>query len=61
MILINQSLLVPKLLKYCVKESDLIVDCEWFIELTRQLHKMEAVVVGALLRRYLAKLEKELD
>ncbi|HEY9649263.1 MAG TPA: protein rep [Coleofasciculaceae cyanobacterium] len=53
--------LVPELLKYCVKESDLVVDREWFIELTRQLHKMKAVVVGGVLRRYLAELEKEPD
>jgi len=51
--------LVPELLKYCVKESDLVCDREWFIELTRQLHKMKAVVVGGLLRQYLAELEKE--
>jgi len=51
--------LVPELLKYCVKESDLVVDREWFIELTRQLHKMKAVVVGGILRQYLRDLENE--
>lgn len=51
--------LIPELLKYCVKESDLVVDREWFIELTRQLHKMKAVTVGGVLRQYLADLEKE--
>jgi plasmid rolling circle replication initiator protein Rep len=51
--------LVPELLKYCVKESDLVADREWFLELTRQLHKMKAVVVGGILRQYLAELEKE--
>lgn len=51
--------LVPELLKYCVKESDLVVDREWFIELTRQLHKMKAVVTGGVLRQYLADLERE--
>ena len=51
--------LVPELLKYCVKESDLVVDREWFIELTHQLHKMKAVVVGGVLRRYLRELENE--
>jgi plasmid rolling circle replication initiator protein Rep len=53
--------LVPELLKYCVKESDLVVDRKWFIELTRQLHKTKAVVVGGILRQYLAELEKEPD
>jgi plasmid rolling circle replication initiator protein Rep len=51
--------LVPELLKYCVKESDLVADREWFLELTRQLHKMKAVVVGGIFRQYLAELEKE--
>ncbi len=53
--------LVPELLKYCVKESDLVCDREWFLELTRQMHKMKAVVVGGMLRQYLAELEKEPD
>ncbi|MEO8893284.1 MAG: protein rep [Coleofasciculaceae cyanobacterium] len=53
--------LVPELLKYCVKESDLVVDREWFLELTRQLHKMKAVAVSGVLRQYLADLEKEPD
>jgi hypothetical protein len=53
--------LVPELLKYCVKESDLVADREWFLELTRQLHKMKAVVVGGVLRQYLQELEKEPD
>jgi plasmid rolling circle replication initiator protein Rep len=51
--------LVPELLKYCVKESDLVADREWFLELTRQMHKMKAVVVGGLLRQYLRELEQE--
>src|SRR4028118_755458 len=51
--------LVPELLKYCVKESDLVVDRKWFIELTRQLHKTKAVVVGGILRQYLRELENE--
>jgi plasmid rolling circle replication initiator protein Rep len=51
--------LVPELLKYCVKESDLVADREWFLELTHQLHKMKAVVVGGVLRTYLRELEQE--
>lgn len=53
--------LVPELLKYCVKESDLVADREWFLELTRQMYKMKAVVVGGVLRQYLQELEKEPD
>ena len=44
-----------------MKESDLVVDREWFLELTRQLHKMKAVAVSGVLRQYLADLEKEPD
>lgn len=51
--------LVPELLKYCVKESDLVGDREWFLELTRQLHKMRAVVTGGILKNYLKALEEE--
>jgi plasmid rolling circle replication initiator protein Rep len=51
--------LVPELLKYCVKESDLVCDRQWFLELTRQMHKMKAVVVGGMLRQYLRELEQE--
>lgn len=51
--------LVPELLKYCVKESDLVGDREWFLEFTRQIHGMKAVVTGGVLRNYLRELEKE--
>jgi plasmid rolling circle replication initiator protein Rep len=51
--------LVPELLKYCVKESDLVGDRDWFLELTRQLHKMRAVVTGGVLKDYLKALEEE--
>jgi plasmid rolling circle replication initiator protein Rep len=51
--------LVPELLKYCVKESDLVCDREWFLELTRQMHKMKCVVTGGVLKQYLRELEQE--
>lgn len=51
--------LVPELLKYCVKESDLVTDREWFIELTRQLHKMRAIAVGGVLKQYFKSLEDD--
>ena len=51
--------LVPELLKYCTKESDLVADREWFLELTRQLHKMKAVATGGVLKSYLQELEQE--
>ena len=51
--------LVPEILKYCVKESDLVADREWFIELTKQMHKMRAVATGGVLKEYLKQLEEE--
>lgn len=51
--------LVPELLKYCVKESDLVADREWFLELTRQMHKMRCVATGGVLKEYLKILEEE--
>jgi plasmid rolling circle replication initiator protein Rep len=51
--------LVPEILKYCVKESDLVSDRQWFLELTKQLHKMKAVVTGGVLKEYLRQLEEE--
>jgi plasmid rolling circle replication initiator protein Rep len=53
--------LVPELLKYCVKESDLVNDKEWFLELTRQMHKLRCVNVGGVLKDYLKVLEQEPD
>lgn len=53
--------LIPEILKYQVKESDLVKDREWFLELTRQLHKTRAVAVGGILKTYLRDLENEPD
>ena len=51
--------LVPELLKYVTKESDLVADREWFLELTRQMHKMRAIATGGVLKEYLKELEQE--
>ena len=51
--------LVPELLKYCVKESDLVADRGWFLELTRQMNKMRAIATGGVLKDYLKDLENE--
>lgn len=55
----NPVSIVPEILKYQVKESDLVKDRQWFLELTRQLHKTRAVAVGGILKDYLQELEKE--
>lgn len=56
----NQPMqLVPELLKYCTKESDLVADREWFLELTRQMQKMKCITTGGVLKEYLKELEEE--
>lgn len=51
--------LLAEVIKYSVKESDLTADKEWFLELTRQLHRTKAIAVGGILRDYLRELEQE--
>lgn len=55
----DPRVIIPEILKYQVKESDLVKDREWFLELTKQLHKTRAVAVGGLLKEYLKELEEE--
>lgn len=55
----NPTEIVPEILKYQVKESDLVVNREWFLELTKQLYKTRAVAVGGVLRSYMSELERE--
>ena len=58
---ISPSSLIPELLKYCTKESDMVADREWFLELTSQLHKMRAIATGGVLKEHLRELEEEPD
>ena len=51
--------LIPEILKYCVKESDLLDEKEWFLEFTRQIHRVRMISVGGVLREYLRVLEEE--
>jgi plasmid rolling circle replication initiator protein Rep len=57
----NKKLLtcLPEMLKYQVKESDLVDDRDWFLEMNKQLHKTRAVEVGGILKPYLKALENE--
>jgi plasmid rolling circle replication initiator protein Rep len=55
----NPTEIVPEILKYQVKESDLVANREWFLELSKQLHKTRAVAVGGVLRGYMKELECE--
>ena len=51
--------LVPEIIKYVTKESDMVADREWFLELTRQLHKMRLIATGGILKEHLKELQQE--
>jgi len=54
---IYESLL--EVLKYSVKDSELLTDSEWLIKLTEQLHRVRTKTLGGLFRQYLN--EEELN
>jgi plasmid rolling circle replication initiator protein Rep len=46
---------VKEVLKYTVKEEELVIDQAWIVELAKQLHKTRAVSVGGVLKDYLSE------
>lgn len=57
----SPTVLIPEILKYQTKESDLVADRDWFLELTRQLHKTRAIAVGGVFREYFKNTEREVE
>ena len=55
----DPTILVPEILKYSVKESDLYKSKEFLLGITEQLYKIRRISVGGILRPYLKKLEEE--
>ena len=53
--------LIPEILKYCVKESDLIQNREWLLEFTRQTKNMRTIATGGILKQYFKQLETNLE
>jgi plasmid rolling circle replication initiator protein Rep len=51
---------IVEVLKYSVKEEDLVADENWLVELTSQLHKTRAIAIGGVLKQFLRE-EKEDD
>jgi hypothetical protein len=45
---------VKEVAKYTVKAEDLVIDDEWLIEYTRQVHKTRAISLGGILKKYLS-------
>jgi plasmid rolling circle replication initiator protein Rep len=58
---VTSPTMLSEVIKYQVKESDLVSDRDWFIELTKQLHKTRAISSGGILKEYLKELENEPD
>ena len=53
------TILIPEILKYSVKESDLYKSKEFLLGITEQLYKIRRISVGGVLRPYMKKLEEE--
>lgn len=53
--------LVPELLKYVTKPSSILFDRDWFLEFTKQMHKLRCISIGGVLKGYLKALEEEPD
>ena len=51
--------ILNEVIKYQVKESDLVSDPGWFAELVRQMHGTRAVAVGGIFKDYFKELEEE--
>ena len=46
-------------LKYTTKPEHLIQDADWFIELTKQMHKTRAISLGGIFKKYLSESEPD--
>jgi len=53
------NIILNEVIKYQVKESDLISDPGWFAELVRQMHGTRAVSLGGIFKNYFQDLEEE--
>lgn len=51
---------VAETLKYSVKPADMVADAEWFLEMTRQVHKKRFVATGGALKDVL-RVDEETD
>jgi plasmid rolling circle replication initiator protein Rep len=49
---------IPEVLKYSVKDNDLVADRRWFLEYTMQVHKLRFVEVGGELKKIMRGFEK---
>ena len=55
----DPAILIPEILKYSVKESDLYKSKKFLLGITEQLYNLRRISVGGILRSYMKKLEEE--
>jgi plasmid rolling circle replication initiator protein Rep len=46
---------IKEVAKYTVKGDDLVIDSEWLLEYTKQVHKTRAISLGGILKQYLSE------
>ena len=51
--------LVTEILKYTIKESDLVFNAEWLMGLTQQLYKVRAIALGGIFKQRLSEADPE--
>jgi hypothetical protein len=51
--------IIPEVIKYACKGDDLVKDREWFLELSKQTHKLRGISTGGILKKYLKELEDD--
>lgn len=54
-------IILNEVIKYQVKEGDLVADPAWFAEMVKQLHGTRAVSLGGIFQDYFKELEEEPD
>lgn len=52
--------LLAEIIKYQCKPNDIVLsDREWFLELTKQLHRTKAIAFGGIFKEYFREIDKE--
>jgi hypothetical protein len=55
----NPEVLIPEILKYQTKPTDLVGSRDWLVGLTEQLHGTRAIAIGGALQEYLSEVGRE--
>lgn len=55
----NPAALIPEVIKYQTKVSDLVADADWLLELSEQMHKIRCISTGGTLAEHFKELERD--